>query len=55
MKADFQMINYVPKIMIYRSGKYTPYKGLDQDIEIMLKFINNDDAQKAQITFSKIE
>lgn len=44
LKADFQMINYVPKVMIYRIGKYTPYKGLSQEIEIMLKLINNDDA-----------
>lgn len=49
------MINYVPKVMIYRIGKYTPYKGLSQEIEIMLKIINNDDAQKAQITLSQIE
>lgn len=41
--------------MIYRIGKYTPYKGLSQEIEIMLKVINNDDAQKAQITLSMIE
>ena len=41
--------------MIYRIGKYTPYKGLSQEIEIMLKIINNDDAQKAQITLSQIE
>lgn len=27
MKADFQMMYYVPKCMIYRTGKYTPYKG----------------------------
>lgn len=27
MKCDFQMIHLVPKIMIYRVGKYTPYKG----------------------------
>ena len=44
MKADYQMINYIPKVMIYRIGKYTPYKGLSQEIEIMLKFINNDDS-----------
>jgi len=29
MKADFQMIYFVPKVMIYRIGKYTPYKGPD--------------------------
>lgn len=49
------MINYVPKVMIYRIGKYTPYKGLSQEIEIMLKFINNDDAQKALITLLQVE
>ena len=27
MKADFQMVYFVPKVMIYRTGKYTPYKG----------------------------
>jgi hypothetical protein len=41
--------------MIYRTGKYTPYKGMDQDIEMMLKFINNEDTQKACISFSKLE
>ena len=41
--------------MIYRIGKYTPYKGLSQEIEIMLKFINNDDAQKALITLLQVE
>jgi hypothetical protein len=55
MKADFQMVYYVPKCMIYRTGKYTPYKGLDQDIEMMLKFINTEDTQRACISFSKIE
>jgi len=43
MKADFQMIHYVPKVMIYRIGKYTPYKGKTQDIEMIPKFINNED------------
>ena len=43
MKADFQMIYYVPKVMIYRIGKYTPYKGINQEIEMVLKFINNED------------
>jgi hypothetical protein len=43
MKADFQMIHYIPKVMIYRIGKYTPYKGLSQEIEMVLKFINNED------------
>jgi hypothetical protein len=28
MKCDYQMIHYVPKVMIYRIGKYTPYKGI---------------------------
>lgn len=41
MKQDYQMIYYVPKVIIYRNGKYTPYKGPDQDIEMLLKFINN--------------
>lgn len=27
LKTDHQMIYYVPKVMIYRTGKYTPYKG----------------------------
>ena len=52
MKADFQMIYYVPKVMIYRIGKYTPYKGKSQDIEMILKFINNEDTQKAKMKFS---
>lgn len=43
MKADFTMIQYVPKIMIYRIGKYTKYKGPDQEIEMMLKIVNNDE------------
>jgi hypothetical protein len=43
MKADFQMIHYIPKVMVYRIGKYTPYKGLSQEIEMVLKFINNED------------
>lgn len=43
MKADFQMIYFVPKVMIYRTGKYTPYKGKYQEIEMMLKFINNEE------------
>ena len=43
MKADFQLIYYMPKVMIYRPGKYTPYLGLDQEIEFLLKFINNED------------
>ena len=37
------MINYVPKVMIYRVGKYTPYKGVNQEIEMMLKFINMEE------------
>ena len=28
-KANYQLFDYVPKIMIYRIGKYTPYKGKD--------------------------
>jgi hypothetical protein len=52
MKADFQMMYYVPKVMIYRTGKYTPYKGMAQDIEMILKFVNNEDTQKACISFS---
>lgn len=55
MKADFQMINYVPKVMIYRIGKYTPYKGLSQEIEMMIKLVNNEDSQKANITLSPLE
>jgi hypothetical protein len=27
MKVDNQMLYFVPKVMIYRIGKYTPYKG----------------------------
>jgi len=37
------MINYAPKVMIYRIGKFTPYKGHSQEIEMMLKIINNED------------
>ena len=40
--------------MIYRIGKYTPYKGKDQEIEMMLKFINNED-QDITICFHQIE
>jgi len=49
------MLYYVPKVMIYRTGKYTHYKGIGQDIEMMLKFVNNDDAQKAVISFSTLD
>ena len=28
MKTDNQMYNFMPKVMIYRIGKYTPYKGI---------------------------
>lgn len=55
MKADFQMVYYVPKCMIYRTGKYTPYKGMSQDIEMMLKFVNNEDTQRACISFSRLD
>lgn len=48
------MIYYVPKVMIYRIGKYTPYKGPDQEIEMMLKLVNNDEQQKAKVSFSII-
>ena len=41
--------------MIYRIGKYTPYKGPDQEIEMMLKLVNNDEQQKAKVSFSIIE
>ena len=44
MKADFQMMYYVPKCMIYRIGKYTPFKGMTQEIEMMLKITNNEDS-----------
>jgi hypothetical protein len=37
------MLNHAPKVMIYRVGKYTPYKGRSQEIEILLKFINNEE------------
>ena len=43
MKADFQLIYYMPKVMIYRPGKYTSYKGPDQEVEFLLKFINNEE------------
>jgi hypothetical protein len=49
------MMYYVPKVMIYRTGKYTPYKGPSQDIEMMLKFVNNEDTQKATISFSRLD
>ena len=48
------MVYFVPKVMIYRTGKYTPYKGKFQEIEMMLKFINNEETQKATIYFSKL-
>lgn len=54
MKADFQMIYYVPKVMIYRIGKYTPYKGPSQEIEMILKFINNEDTQKAKFKLTPL-
>jgi hypothetical protein len=43
MKTDNQMYNFMPKVMIYRIGKYTPYKGQQQEIEMILKFVNNDE------------
>jgi len=54
MKCDYQMLNYAPKVMIYRIGKWTPYKGQDQEIEMMLKIINTDDS-KIKIGFSDFE
>lgn len=45
MKCEFLMMHYVPKVMIYRTGKFTPYKGKEQDVEMMLKFINNEEEQ----------
>ena len=45
---------FVPKIMIYRIGKYAPNKPFNQEIEMMLKFTNNDDSQKAKISFAAI-
>ena len=48
------MIYYMPKVMIYRIGKYTPYKGLSQDIEMILKFINNEDTQKAKFKLTPL-
>lgn len=54
MKADFQMIHYIPKVMIYRIGKYTPYKGLSQEIEMVLKFINNEDTQQAKFKLTPL-
>jgi hypothetical protein len=29
MKVDYQLIYYVPKVIIYRPGKFTPYKGFN--------------------------
>lgn len=55
MKADFQMIYYIPKVMIYRIGKYTPYKGPFQEIEMILKFINNEDTQKAKFKLTELD
>lgn len=40
--------------MIYRTGKYTPYKGVTQDIEMMLKFINNEETP-VFITFEEYD
>ena len=48
------MIHLVPKIMIYRVGKYTPYKGPSQEIEIMLKIINNQD-EDIQVEFEEYD
>jgi len=48
------MIHYVPKVMIYRIGKYTPYKGINQEIEMVLKFINNEDTQKAKFKMAPL-
>lgn len=55
MKADFVMIQYVPKIMIYRIGKYTPYKGVSQEVEMMLKIVNNEENSQARVSFSNLE
>ena len=55
MKTDNQMYNFMPKVMIYRIGKYTPYKGQQQEIEMILKFVNNDEQMKKKISFSKID
>lgn len=54
MKCDYSMINYAPKVMIYRVGKYTPYKGHTQEIEMMLKIINNEE-ETVKIGFSEYE
>lgn len=37
------MLYFMPKVMIYRNGKYTPYKGQQQEIEMILKFVNNNE------------
>mmetsp|Transcript_19367 Transcript_19367/g.29702 ORF Transcript_19367/g.29702 Transcript_19367/m.29702 type:complete len:235 (-) Transcript_19367:194-898(-) len=49
------MLYYVPKVMIYRIGRYAPYKGASQDIEVMLKFINYDDTEKAEVSFLPLD
>ena len=49
------MIHYIPKVMIYRIGKYTPYKGPFQEIEMILKFINNEDTSKAKFKLVPLE
>ena len=46
------MIHYIPKVIIYRIGKYTPYKGLSQEIEMMIKFCNNEEGKEGKISFS---
>jgi len=53
MKVDQQMLYYVPKIVIYRMGKFTHYKGFEQDIETLIKFTNNLDSQ-VEVSFSQL-
>jgi len=45
MKCEFLMLHYAPKVMIYRKGKFNPSKGMSQEIEFMLKFINSEEDQ----------
>jgi len=51
------MLRYVPKVMIYRSGKYAPYRGPTQDIEMTLKFVNNDDTstERVEVGFEELD
>jgi hypothetical protein len=45
MKHEFLMMHHAPKVMIYRFGKFNPQKGMSQELEFMLKFINNEEDQ----------